>query len=68
MVGGGRSGKIINIASVYACYGPPDFAHYPSAKAGLLGLDDFGGDGTPFRGADGGYTQQKIKKRTHGDS
>ena len=38
MVRGGRGGKIINIASIYACYGPPDFAHYPSAKAGLLGL------------------------------
>jgi len=38
MIGGGRGGKIINIASIYACYGPPDFAHYPSAKAGLLGL------------------------------
>jgi len=38
MVGAGGGGKIINIASIYACYGPPDFAHYPSAKAGLLGL------------------------------
>jgi 2-deoxy-D-gluconate 3-dehydrogenase len=38
MIRGGRGGKIINIASIYACYGPPDFAHYPSAKAGLLGL------------------------------
>jgi 2-dehydro-3-deoxy-D-gluconate 5-dehydrogenase len=34
MVRGGRGGKIINIASIYACYGPPDFAHYPSAKPG----------------------------------
>lgn len=38
MIHGGRGGKILNIASIYACYGPPDFAHYPSAKAGLLGL------------------------------
>jgi 2-deoxy-D-gluconate 3-dehydrogenase len=38
MVSGGRGGKIINVASIYAHYGPPDFAHYPSAKAGLLGL------------------------------
>src|SRR5262249_17223773 len=34
----GCGGKIINIASIYAWYGPPDFVHYPSAKAGLLGL------------------------------
>lgn len=38
MIDGSRGGKIINIASIYACYGPPDFAHYPSAKAGLFGL------------------------------
>jgi 2-deoxy-D-gluconate 3-dehydrogenase len=38
MIGRGRGGKIINIASLYAWYGPPDFVHYPSAKAGLLGL------------------------------
>jgi 2-deoxy-D-gluconate 3-dehydrogenase len=38
MIDRGRGGKIINIASIYARYGPPDFAHYPSAKAGLLGL------------------------------
>jgi len=38
MVSGGRGGNIINVASIYARYGPPDFAHYPSAKAGLLGL------------------------------
>ncbi len=38
MIRGRRGGKIINIASIYALYGPPDFAHYPSAKAGLLGL------------------------------
>jgi 2-deoxy-D-gluconate 3-dehydrogenase len=38
MIRGGHGGKIINVASIYASYGPPDFAHYPSAKAGLLGL------------------------------
>jgi len=38
MIRGGHGGKIINIASIYGLYGPPDFAHYPSAKAGLLGL------------------------------
>jgi NAD(P)-dependent dehydrogenase (short-subunit alcohol dehydrogenase family) len=37
MIGGSRGGKIINIASVYASYGPPDFAHYPSAKPACSG-------------------------------
>jgi 2-deoxy-D-gluconate 3-dehydrogenase len=31
-------GKVVNIASLYAHYGPPDFADYSAAKAGLLGL------------------------------
>lgn len=31
-------GKIVNIASVYSHFGPPNFADYGAAKAGLLGL------------------------------
>lgn len=31
-------GKIINVGSMYSCFGPPDFADYAAAKAGLLGL------------------------------
>lgn len=38
MSDGGRGGKIINISSLYASYGPPDFAAYAAAKAGVLGL------------------------------
>jgi len=38
MVAGGEGGKIINISSAYARYGPPDFANYAAAKAGQLGL------------------------------
>lgn len=38
MVAGGQGGKIINISSAYARYGPPDFADYAAAKAGQLGL------------------------------
>jgi NAD(P)-dependent dehydrogenase (short-subunit alcohol dehydrogenase family) len=38
MVDRGRGGKIINIASIYAIFGPPSFAAYGAAKAGVLGL------------------------------
>jgi 2-deoxy-D-gluconate 3-dehydrogenase len=38
MIAQGRGGKIINISSIYAIYGPPDIAEYASAKSGLLGL------------------------------
>jgi 2-deoxy-D-gluconate 3-dehydrogenase len=38
MIAGGQGGKIINISSIYARYGPPDFADYAAAKAGQLGL------------------------------
>jgi 2-dehydro-3-deoxy-D-gluconate 5-dehydrogenase len=38
MISAGHGGKILNIASIYARYGAPDFAHYSSAKAGLVGL------------------------------
>lgn len=31
-------GKVINIGSMYSCFGPPDFAVYAAAKTGLLGL------------------------------
>ena len=38
MIAGGRGGKIINIASVYAEVGTPAVPHYAASKAGLLGL------------------------------
>jgi 2-deoxy-D-gluconate 3-dehydrogenase len=38
MVAAGDGGKIVNVSSPYARYGPPDFADYAAAKAGLLGL------------------------------
>jgi 2-deoxy-D-gluconate 3-dehydrogenase len=38
MVDRGGGGKIINIASIYAIFGPPSFAAYGAAKAGVLGL------------------------------
>jgi 2-dehydro-3-deoxy-D-gluconate 5-dehydrogenase len=38
MVATGQGGKIINVSSIYARYGPPDFADYAAAKAGQLGL------------------------------
>jgi len=38
MVAAGDGGKIVNVSSVYARYGPPDFADYAAAKAGQLGL------------------------------
>jgi 2-deoxy-D-gluconate 3-dehydrogenase len=31
-------GKVINIGSMYSCFGDPDFADYTAAKTGLLGL------------------------------
>ena len=34
----GTGGKIINISSMYAAFGPPDFADYAAAKTGMLGL------------------------------
>jgi len=33
-----EGGKIINIGSMYSIFGPPDFADYAAAKAGMLGL------------------------------
>ena len=38
MIAHSRGGKIINISSIYAVFGPPQFADYSTAKAGLLGL------------------------------
>ena len=38
MIAGGRGGKIINISSLYALYGPPNVASYAASKTGLLGL------------------------------
>jgi 2-deoxy-D-gluconate 3-dehydrogenase len=38
MVAAGDGGKIVNVSSPYAHYGPPDFADYAAAKAGLLGF------------------------------
>lgn len=38
MIDGGRGGKIINIGSVTASFGPPDFASYAASKAGMRGL------------------------------
>lgn len=38
MIKRGTGGKIINISSIYALFGPPDFADYPASKAGLVGL------------------------------
>jgi 2-dehydro-3-deoxy-D-gluconate 5-dehydrogenase len=37
MIAAGQGGKIINISSVMAHLGPPDFASYATSKAGLLG-------------------------------
>jgi NAD(P)-dependent dehydrogenase (short-subunit alcohol dehydrogenase family) len=38
MMSQGQGGKIINVSSVIAHLGPPDFAGYAASKAGLLGL------------------------------
>jgi len=38
MVAQGKGGKIINMASIYAIFGPPDIPEYAAAKSGLLGL------------------------------
>ena len=38
MIAAGRGGKIINLGSMYALFGAPDFPHYAAAKAGVLGL------------------------------
>jgi 2-deoxy-D-gluconate 3-dehydrogenase len=38
MIAAGTGGKIINIASMYAVFGPPNVASYASSKTGLLGL------------------------------
>ncbi len=38
MIAGGTGGKIINISSMYAVFGPPNVASYASSKTGLLGL------------------------------
>ena len=38
MIAGGRGGKIINMASMYALFGPPNVASYAASKTGLLGL------------------------------
>ena len=38
MITAGNGGKIINIGSVNAVFGPPDFASYAASKAGLRGL------------------------------
>ncbi len=38
MIAGGRGGKIINMASMYAVFGPPNVASYAASKTGLLGL------------------------------
>lgn len=38
MIVRGAGGKIINISSIYAVFGPPQFSDYASAKAGVLGL------------------------------
>jgi NAD(P)-dependent dehydrogenase (short-subunit alcohol dehydrogenase family) len=36
MIGQGRGGRIINISSTAGIYGFPHFAHYSSAKAGVI--------------------------------
>ncbi|GAC1474307.1 MAG: glucose 1-dehydrogenase [Chloroflexota bacterium] len=38
MIASGAGGKIITIGSIYSLFGPPDFANYAAAKAGVLGL------------------------------
>lgn len=38
MQAGGRGGKIINIGSMYSIFGAPRYAHYGTAKTGVLGL------------------------------
>ncbi len=38
MIASGRGGKIINISSMYALFGPPNAASYATTKSGLLGL------------------------------
>ena len=35
---GGRGGKIINLGSMYSIFGAPRYAHYGTAKTGVLGL------------------------------
>ncbi len=37
-MGAARTGKIVNIGSMYSLFGPPRFAPYAAAKAGILGL------------------------------
>ena len=38
MIAGGRGGKIINVSSLYALFGPPNVASYAASKTGLVGL------------------------------
>lgn len=38
MVARGGGGKIINVGSMYALFGAPDFSDYAAAKTGILGL------------------------------
>lgn len=36
--GSATGGKIINIGSLYSTFGPPNVAHYATAKTGMIGL------------------------------
>lgn len=38
MVARGEGGKILTIGSMYSLFGPPRYANYAAAKAGILGL------------------------------
>jgi len=38
MIERGDGGKIINVASIYAIFGPPDFSHYAASKSGIVGF------------------------------
>lgn len=38
MAAGGQGGKILTVGSMYSLFGPPRYANYAAAKAGVLGL------------------------------
>jgi 2-deoxy-D-gluconate 3-dehydrogenase len=38
MAGAGNGGRIVNVASMYSHFGPPDHCAYAAAKSGIVGL------------------------------